>query len=98
MSIASAFRDGFRECAGLTTTFRSMPFDWYRVLVQEYAAPFDWLAAIAIIIILNVWRTGMLRAEAGLIAAMAAVIVTRWIVSRVARAAKKRNRLTVGQT
>lgn len=82
---------------GLGTTFRSMRFDWHRVLVQEYAAPFDWLAAIAAITILNVWRAGILRADVGIIAVMGAVIVARWVLSRVARAAKRRNPVAVGR-
>lgn len=67
----------------LASTFRGMRFDWRRVLDKEYAAPFDWLAAIALIVTLNVWRAGLLRSELGVLAFMSAVIVLRLALWRV---------------
>lgn len=79
----------FPQLRGLGVTFRSMRFDWRRVLISEYAKPLDWVAAIALIIILNFWRAGMLREQMVFAGGMVFVIVARLILWRVALGMKK---------
>ena len=45
---------------GLAATFRGMRFDWRKVVRQEYAKPFDWIVAIAVVIIFNLWRADLI--------------------------------------
>lgn len=75
---------------GLLTTFRSMRFDWQRVLVNEYAKPFDWLAAIAVVVLVNLWRDGELGNQPALVGTLGALIIARLVLWRTALAARKR--------
>lgn len=74
---------------GLGTTVRSMQFNWRRVLEKEYASPFDWMAAIAVIIILNIWRTGRLEDHSGLVVLMALIVLARLVVWAKARGVRQ---------
>ncbi len=70
---------------GLSTTFRGMRFDWRKVLMQEYAKPFDWLAAVAVVVIVNLWRTDLLDQHRGLVVVLVLVIAARlalWVATR----------------
>jgi protein-S-isoprenylcysteine O-methyltransferase Ste14 len=70
---------------GLGTTIAGMQFDRARVLVKEYAKPFDWLAAIAVISLVNLWRAGQLAEREWLVVLMLAVIGIRlaaWLTAR----------------
>jgi len=70
---------------GLRATIAGMQFDRRRVLVKEYAKPFDWLSAIALIALVNLWRAGELGGREWLIALMLAVIGIRfafWVAAR----------------
>lgn len=70
---------------GLGTTIAGMQFDRARVLVKEYAKPFDWLAAIAVISLVNLWRAGQLGEREWLVVLMLAVIGIRfvaWVTAR----------------
>jgi protein-S-isoprenylcysteine O-methyltransferase Ste14 len=70
---------------GLRTTIAGMQFDGRRVLVKEYAKPFDWLAAIALIALVNLWRANQLGEQQWLLALMLAVICARlgaWLMAR----------------
>ncbi|MBA3518606.1 MAG: isoprenylcysteine carboxylmethyltransferase family protein [Rhizobiales bacterium] len=71
--------------SGLPATFREMRFDWRRVLLQEYAKPLDWIAAIAMIALVNLWRADSLPAHQGLTALFVLLIVARlalWLAAR----------------
>ena len=65
---------------GVSSTFRSMRFDWRRVLVQEYAKPFDWIAAIAVMVLMNLWRDGQFGAHRGLAVLLIAIIAARLVL------------------
>lgn len=70
---------------GLAATIRGMQFDWRRVLAKEYQAPFDWLTAIAALILINLWRSGEIKAHGMLVAAMLLLVCVRlgsWLASR----------------
>ena len=54
-----------------------MRFHWRKVLLQEYAKPFDWLVAIAVVVIVNLWRAGLAGEHRGLIAFLVLSIVVR---------------------
>ena len=43
----------FPSLAGITTTFRSMHFQWKRWILKEHTTQFIWLAGIALILLLN---------------------------------------------
>lgn len=75
---------------GLATTFRSMRFDWPRVTASEYAKPFDWVAAINVIVIINLWRADALAAYPQLVAIMVLMIFARLILWRAALAFTRR--------
>ena len=62
---------------GMAATFRQMRFDWRKVILQEYAKPFDWLVAIAIVAIVNLWLAGLADDYPGLIAFFVLAIVAR---------------------
>jgi type IV secretory pathway TrbD component len=62
-----------------------MRFHGTRVLVKEYAKPFDWLAAVALIALVNLWRADQLGERQWLVALMLAVIGARiaaWLIAR----------------
>jgi protein-S-isoprenylcysteine O-methyltransferase Ste14 len=70
---------------GLPATFRQMRFHWRKVLAQEYAKPFDWLVAIAIVVIVNLWHAGVIGQHGGLVVLLVLVIAARlalWIAAR----------------
>jgi protein-S-isoprenylcysteine O-methyltransferase Ste14 len=71
--------------SGLARTVGGMQFDWRRVVAKEYAATFDWFSAVAVVVLLNLWRGDVLDDHEGLTAAMVAVIVVRlvlWLAAR----------------
>jgi hypothetical protein len=79
-----------RRCRGI---FRSswarghvprMRFDWRRVLMQEYAKPFDWVAAIALVVLVNLWRADLVDVHRVLAAVLLVIIVARlalWMIA-----------------
>lgn len=75
----------FPRFAGLPATFRGMHFDWRRVLVQEYAKPFDWIVMIALVLIANLWRANLVLAHRGLATLLLVIILARlalWVAAR----------------
>jgi protein-S-isoprenylcysteine O-methyltransferase Ste14 len=71
--------------AGIRATLVGMRFHGTRVLVKEYAKPFDWLAAVALIALVNLWRADQLGERQWLVALMLAVIGARiaaWLIAR----------------
>jgi protein-S-isoprenylcysteine O-methyltransferase Ste14 len=73
------------KLAGLRSTLGAMKFDVRRVLVKEYAKPFDWLGAIALIALFNLWRANQLGAQEWLVALLLAVVGARlgaWLIAR----------------
>jgi protein-S-isoprenylcysteine O-methyltransferase Ste14 len=76
--------------AGLRATLRGMRFEWRRVVVQEYAKPFDWLSAIAIVVIVNLWWAGKLARHPALVALLVLVAVARLALWLAARGLKQR--------
>jgi protein-S-isoprenylcysteine O-methyltransferase Ste14 len=79
--------------SGLASTVSGMRFDWRRVVSKEYAATFDWFSAVAVVVLLNLWRANVLGEGQGLTAvmvrAMAVVIVVRFFLWFVARQLNK---------
>jgi len=63
--------------AGLGETLRGMSFNWRRMLVQEYQKPFDWIAAIALIVIVKIALAEGLREHPFVVGLMLAVIMVR---------------------
>lgn len=71
--------------SGLNITVSGLQFDRQRVLVQEYAKPFDWLSFIAVITLLNLWRAGELGEREWLVTLLLAVNLVRlaaWLAAR----------------
>ncbi len=69
---------------GLPATFRGMRFDWRKVVRQEYAKPFDWIVAIAIVIIFNLWRADLMAEHRGLVVLLLLVVAARlalWLLA-----------------
>jgi protein-S-isoprenylcysteine O-methyltransferase Ste14 len=75
---------------GLAATVRGMQFDVRRVLLQEYQRPIDWLVAIAVIVLVNLWLADGLAQHPLVIALMIVVTGARlgaWMGSRALRSA-----------
>lgn len=71
--------------SGLSVTIRRMRFDWRRVLLQEYAKPLDWIAAIALVALANLWRADALATRPGFAALLVAIVLGRlalWLTAR----------------
>jgi protein-S-isoprenylcysteine O-methyltransferase Ste14 len=71
--------------AGLGKTVSGMQFDWRRVVMKEYRAGFDWFSATALVVLVNLYRSGLLDDDQGLTALMVLIIVVRvvlWFASR----------------
>ncbi|HEX2526972.1 MAG TPA: isoprenylcysteine carboxylmethyltransferase family protein [Geminicoccus sp.] len=68
------------KLSGLTATIRSMTFNGWRVLRQEYAKPFDWIVAIALVTMLNLWRGSLLAEHRGLVLFLLMLIVARLVI------------------
>ena len=75
--------------SGLAHTVSGMQFDWRRVVAKEYAATFDWFSAVAVVVLLNLWRADLLDDREGLTAAMVLVIVIRFLLWFAARQINK---------
>lgn len=82
--------------AGLGTTVKGMAFNWRRTLVKEYQKPFDWVAALALVVIANIALAHSLERNALVVALMAAVIVVRVALYFAARSAGARDSLPAG--
>ena len=74
---------------GLARTVSGMHFEWRRVVEKEYAATFDWFSAVAVVVLLNLWRSDLLDDREGLTAAMVIVIALRIVLWFAARQLKR---------
>jgi protein-S-isoprenylcysteine O-methyltransferase Ste14 len=73
---------------GLAATVRSLQFDARRVLSQEYQKPIDWIGAITVIVLFNLWVADVLAEHAVVAGLMIAVLCARlgtWLASRALR-------------
>ena len=71
--------------SGLAHTLSGMEFQWRRVVRKEYAAGFDWFSATAVVVLINLWRTGTMDDNQVLTALMVVVILARiglWMAAR----------------
>lgn len=75
----------FPRLAGLSLTLASMEFQWRRVLIKEYRTPFDWLTAVAIVVLVNIWRDGAAAQNPWIVAVLLLFIVARLIAWRCSR-------------
>jgi hypothetical protein len=75
--------------SGLTKTVSGMQFEWRRVIAKEYAATFDWFSAVAVVVLLNLWRADLLDDREGLTATMVLVIAIRFFLWFAARQLNK---------
>jgi protein-S-isoprenylcysteine O-methyltransferase Ste14 len=81
---------------GLLTTIRSMRFEWRRVLAQEYQKPVDWIAATAVIVLLNLWFAGEIAPHPAVVTLAGLVLCARtlaWLAGRAIRRAETTARL-----
>src|SRR5262249_55643045 len=46
--------------SGIGKTVSGMQFDWRRVVMKEYRAGFDWFSAVAVVVLLNLYRSNLL--------------------------------------
>jgi protein-S-isoprenylcysteine O-methyltransferase Ste14 len=69
---------------GLAARFRGMRFDWRKVVRQEYAKPFDWIVAIAVVIIFNLWRADLIEEHKGIVIVLLLVVAARLALWRLA--------------
>lgn len=63
--------------SGLVATLRGMRFNWRRMLVQEYQKAFDWVAALALVVIVKIALAQALQEHAVVVGLMVAVIGVR---------------------
>lgn len=75
--------------SGLARTVSGMHFEWRRVVAKEYRAGFDWFSAVAVVVLLNLWRAEVLDEHEGLAAAMAIFIGIRFVLWVAARQLNK---------
>jgi len=71
--------------SGLTATLRGMRFNWRRMLVQEYQKAFDWVAALALVVIVKIALAQALQEHAVVVGLMVAVIGVRAVLYASAR-------------
>jgi protein-S-isoprenylcysteine O-methyltransferase Ste14 len=71
--------------SGLAATLRGMRFNWRRMLVQEYQKAFDWVAALALVVIVKIALAQALQEHAVVVGLMVAVIGARIALYAVAR-------------
>lgn len=76
----------FPKLAGLRGTLCRAPFNLRRVLVKEYQKPFDWLVALALIVLINFWLMQSFAKNPVVIGLMVLVIVVRVALYITARA------------
>jgi protein-S-isoprenylcysteine O-methyltransferase Ste14 len=69
---------------GLPATFGQMRFDWRKVVRQEYAKPFDWIVAIAVVIVFNLWRADLIDEHRALVVVLLLIIAARLAVWTIA--------------
>jgi protein-S-isoprenylcysteine O-methyltransferase Ste14 len=81
------------KLAGLGATLRGMTFNWRRVLVKEYQKPFDWIAALAFIVLINLVLAKSLAAHPLVAGLMVVMIVVRVVLYITARAVGAREQL-----
>jgi protein-S-isoprenylcysteine O-methyltransferase Ste14 len=62
------------------SAFKGMRFNWTRVLAKEYFTPFDYLAAVCIVILSNLWARGLTDDHPNLFALMIAAIALRIVL------------------
>jgi protein-S-isoprenylcysteine O-methyltransferase Ste14 len=62
---------------GLAATLGGMRFNWRRMLVKEYQKPFDWVAALALVVIVNLAHAHALDRHAAVVGLMVLVILAR---------------------
>jgi protein-S-isoprenylcysteine O-methyltransferase Ste14 len=73
---------------GLAATVRSMRFDWRRMLALEYQKSVDWICAIVVVVLFNLWRADALEEHRALVVALGLVLGARlaaWLVARALR-------------
>ncbi|MEJ2174563.1 MAG: isoprenylcysteine carboxylmethyltransferase family protein [bacterium] len=63
--------------SGLAATLRDMRFNWRRMLVQEYQKAFDWVAALALVVIVKIALADALGAHPVVVGLMVVVIGVR---------------------
>ena len=74
---------------GLRHTLSGMEFQWRRVVRKEYAAAFDWFSAVALLVLINLWRVDQFDDDQVLTAVMTLVILVRVILWMAARQMNK---------
>jgi protein-S-isoprenylcysteine O-methyltransferase Ste14 len=73
---------------GLAATVRRVRFDWRRMLALEYQKSVDWICAIVVIVLFNLWRVSALDENPALVAVLIAVLCVRlaaWLAARALR-------------
>lgn len=85
----------FPKLTGWGQAFAGMRFDWIRVLAKEYFTPFDYLAAVAIVIMANLWARGLIDAHRDLFVLMVVVIGLRLVLWTIGSRLKKREAAAV---
>jgi protein-S-isoprenylcysteine O-methyltransferase Ste14 len=75
------------------SAFKGMRFNWTRVLAKEYFTPFDYLAAVAIVVLLNLWKSDGVDEHRTLFTVMWLVIALRVVLWLIGSRLKKREQL-----
>jgi protein-S-isoprenylcysteine O-methyltransferase Ste14 len=78
------------KLSGWGRAFAGMHFNWTRVLAKEYFTPFDYLAAVAIVVMANLWANDRIDQHRDLFVLMVLVIVVRLILWSIGSRLKKR--------
>lgn len=79
--------------SGLWAMFQSMSFNWRRMLVKEYQKPFDWLAALALVVIVKLALARSVQGHVFVVGLMVVVIVVRVALYIAARAVSGKDQL-----
>ena len=68
-------------------------FHWRRVIVKEYGTPFAWIGILCLIVIYQLWRTGVLEARWQIVQGLVAFLIVAAVLWTTARILKKTRRL-----
>ena len=78
------------KLTGWGKAFAGMHFNWMRVLAKEYFTPFDYLAAVCIVIAANLWAKDRIDDHPNLFTLMIVMIVLRLVLWTIGSRLKKK--------
>jgi hypothetical protein len=85
------------KLSGWGKAFAGMQFNWTRVLAKEYFTPFDYLAAVCIVIAGNLWTRDLIDVHPNLFGLMVAMVALRLVLWTIGSRLKKKEAAAAAQ-